>query len=479
MKSVRVLILDSCPDGHLAVRVEKVLQEAGSIRNGPGTGNAVHIWSMGRDRADGEPLSACVRVRDPHLLILCVSGGHWREAEALLSEVRNEGPQRPVIVAGSGMEPEELCGLVERGATDFVLEPFSRVELATRLLRVRREMETVGEGGGAPTLPGLRHLMGQDPGWRRVVEQIPILAGCGASVLILGETGTGKELCARAIHQLGARKDRPFTPLNCGAIPAELVENELFGHTCGAYTGATSSATGIVPSADGGTLFLDEVDTLPLGAQVKLLRFLQSKEYRQVGGVRLLRADVRIVAASNADPAEAVRTGRLRSDLYYRLNVMTLRLPPLRSRREDVPLLARHFMERFARENGKDLTGLTGTALQRLAAHDWPGNIRELENVMERAVIVARDTRIRAEDIQLNGTEEGEVVASFKAQKARAVANFERAYVRELLSAHDGNISRAARAAQKNRRAFWELIRKHRLTVGTDAPSPIAVPKVT
>lgn len=471
---MRVLILDTCPAQGLAARLQEVLgRAAGCVGGGAGRWGEVRV----EETAGPAGLVACLRREDPALVFLCVTGSTRSEAEALLATVEDVGrreARRPVILAGTAMEPGAMCALVERGAMDFVLEPFSPVDLAARLLRAGCEAGAgpAAEGGNLGP-EALGHLLGRDPGWLGEVEKIPLLARCGASVLILGETGTGKELCARAIHQLGARRDRPFTPVNCGAIPPELVENELFGHTCGAYTGAVHSATGIVQAAEGGTLFLDEVDALPLGAQVKLLRFLQSREYRQVGGARLLQSDVRIVAASNVELSEAVRAGRFRSDLYYRLNVMLLRLPPLRARRADIPLLARHFLERFGEENGKDLAGLSGPAQQRLLLHDWPGNIRELENVLERAVIVARGPWVQAGDISLTGGAEPEELLSFKAQKARAVAAFEREYLQQMLVAHDGNISRAARAAQKNRRAFWELLRKHRLRVfRAETPDP-------
>ncbi len=238
-----------------------------------------------------------------------------------------------------------------------------------------------------------------------------------------------------------------------------------------AYTGATAFQPGLIQEAEGGTLFLDEVDSLPLLAQVKLLRFLQEKEYRPLGAGRMLKADVRVVAAANADLEGAVEAGRLRQDLYYRLSVILLHLPALRERREDIPLLARHFLAKYAREMGQPVRGLSSGALQALLAHPWPGNVRELEHVVQRAVVLSQgQEEVGADHVVLPRSRRAEArpaAEGFQQAKARAVAEFEAAYIRDLLLLHQGNISRAAKSAEKNRRAFWELIRKH----GIDAES--------
>jgi two-component system, NtrC family, response regulator GlrR len=312
---------------------------------------------------------------------------------------------------------------------------------------------------------GLRHLVGESPSFLAAVEKIPLVARCEASVLLFGETGTGKELVARAIHYLSPRAKKPFIAVNCGAIPTELVENELFGHERSAYTGAVTPQTGVVQEAEGGTLLLDEVDSLPLLAQVKLLRFLQEKEFRPLGSSRTRRADVRVLAAANTDPDTAVREGRMRQDLYYRLSVIPLHLPPLRERREDIPHLARHFLRKHAGERRRPPV-LSPGALEALVGYDWPGNVRELEHVLERAVVLAPDEELMEERHIGLPCAPGRAAAvpaaeGFREAKARAVAEFEESYLRKLLLVHGGNISGAARAAGKNRRAFWELIRKH------------------
>jgi DNA-binding NtrC family response regulator len=306
----------------------------------------------------------------------------------------------------------------------------------------------------------------------RVARRIASIAQCDATVLIQGETGTGKEVCAQAVHYFSGRSSHPWVALNCGAVPSELVEDELFGHVKGAYTTAIGVRTGLVREAEGGTLFLDDVDCLPLTAQAKLLRFMQEREYRPVGSNHLQHADVRVLAASNRDLRTLSEAGGFRLDLYYRLSVLRLSLPPLRERREDIPLLARHFTQQFARQHRRDVVGVSAGALQRLLAHDWPGNVRELRNTIERAVLLAPGSDLTAVDIELDGgavPDPGapdECPDSFHDAKARVVRDFERGYLELVLSAAHGNVAAAARAAKKDRRAFFELMRKHSIDAG-------------
>ena len=296
------------------------------------------------------------------------------------------------------------------------------------------------------------------------VEKIPQIARCDANVLITGETGTGKELYARAIHYCSSRAGRPFMPVNCGAIPGELVENELFGHERGAFTSAVTLQTGLVEEANGGTLFLDEVDCLPTFAQVKLLRFLQEKEYRPLGSTRMRQANVRVIAASNVDLEEAVGNGKVRQDLFYRLNIIALTLPPLRERLEDIPLLANHFLEKYSREMNKETPELQSDALQILLTHVWPGNVRELEHAIERATVLSNRATIRGADL-LMALPSVTPTQSLQEAKATQIARFEKSYIQGLLRVCCGNISKAARLAHKNRRAFWQLIQKHQIDV--------------
>ncbi len=335
-----------------------------------------------------------------------------------------------------------------------------------RTLRLRKqvpESETVTQ-----TLKeklGLRQLIGESPAFLAEISKISAVARCDVSVLISGETGTGKEVCARAIHYLSPRAHNPFVPVNCGAIPAELVENELFGHERGAFTDASTSQCGLIHEAEGGTLFLDEIDCLPLLAQVKLLRFLQERQYRPLGSAKTQEADVRVIAATNIDLGEAIRAGRLRQDLYYRLNILPLTLPPLRERREDIPLLARHFLAKYAAEFNKQVTDFSPDAIPALVLYEWPGNVRELEHIVERAVVLSEQAVIRKADIVLPHMETPACQDSFQEAKAKVIARFEKTYIQDLLRAYQGNITRAAQAARKNRRAFWQLLRKHRIDV--------------
>jgi two-component system, NtrC family, response regulator GlrR len=289
-------------------------------------------------------------------------------------------------------------------------------------------------------------------------------------VLIVGETGTGKELYARAIHYSSTRSGQPFMPVNCGAIPVELVENELFGHTRGAYTGANSLQVGLIEEANGGTLFLDEIDCLPIFAQVKLLRFLQEKEYRPLGSPKMRHANVRVIAASNINMPEAVDNGRVRQDLFYRLNIISLTLPPLRERREDIPLLAKHFLAMYSQESGRYIADFSEEALHLLMVHLWPGNVRELEHVIERAVVLCRGETIQASDVTITHSA-FETRESLQEAKAREIARFEKNYIQGVLAVCRGNITRAAQVAQKNRRAFWQLIQKHQIDVKRFKPS--------
>jgi transcriptional regulator with PAS, ATPase and Fis domain len=317
---------------------------------------------------------------------------------------------------------------------------------------------------------GLDHIIGESPPFVALLKQIASVAKHDVCVLILGETGTGKEVFARAIHYCSERSSKPFIPVNCGAIPVDLLENEFFGHESGAFTSANCPRRGIIKEADGGTLFLDEVDCLPPFAQVKLLRFLQDGQFRPLGSASTCMADVRVVAASNANFKEILESGRLRKDLYYRLNVLSMQLPPLREREGDIVLLARHFLAKYASKFKMEARDFSTAALQKLIYYPWPGNVRELENVIQRVVVLAGHKIIGPDDIPIGDREAKLEEQSFQQLKAKAIDQFEQSYVRRLLLIHEGNITRAARAAGKDRRAFWELMRKHNITA---RPEPL------
>jgi two-component system, NtrC family, response regulator GlrR len=297
------------------------------------------------------------------------------------------------------------------------------------------------------------------------VKKLSRIAACDAPVLIRGESGTGKEVFARAIHYLSSRSGQPFVPVNCGAIPEPLVESELFGHRRGAFTGAVKDRIGLIEEANGGTMLLDEVDALPLASQVKLLRFLQDGEFRPLGASKSARATVRVIAAGNADFEQIIHERKFREDLFYRINVLRLALPPLRDRQCDLHLLANHLLEKQALLLGCAAKPLAACARECMEVYGWPGNVRELENVLTRALVLSEGAEIQAEDLSLPMPVQRGGDKSFRTEKARVVRAFERDYLQKMLDRHEGNITHAAQAAAKNRRAFWELLRKHGLSL--------------
>lgn len=321
-------------------------------------------------------------------------------------------------------------------------------------------------------------LLGTSRCFLQVTGMIPMLSTSKSTVLISGETGTGKELLARAIHYSGERKGKPFVPVNCAALPDHLIENELFGHSKGAFTGALIEKPGLFHEADGGTLFLDEINSLSMMVQSKLLRVLQDQEFRPLGSTKSRTVDVKIIAATNTDLRYLVETRQFREDLFYRLNVLSVALPPLRDRKEDILLLAGHFLKAYAKEFGRGVSSIGHSAGAKLMGYAWPGNVRELQGVVQRAVAMASGETLEACDFDLPDSGRPETVGptmtlvsrglmpdegGFQEMKTKVIEEFERAYLSELLSSHHGNISRAARAAKKERRAFQRLLQKHGL----------------
>jgi DNA-binding NtrC family response regulator len=313
-------------------------------------------------------------------------------------------------------------------------------------------------------------LVGESPVFRKIVEELPIIAESDAAVLITGETGTGKELVARALHYHSRRAPLPFVPVNCGSLSESLFEDEVFGHERGAFTDARVRRTGLIAYAGAGTLFLDEVDTLSPKAQISLLRVLQDKTYRLVGSSVEQRADVRIVAATNAPLDQLLTSARFRPDLYYRLCVFSIALPPLRDRAEDIAVLAAHFLEKHT-PPGKPSLALTPVARAMLMSYEWPGNVRELENAIIRGTHFARGSSIGTAELGLPRKPEthnsisGTAASTrpFREAKRAALEAFEKEYVTRLISEHQGNVSHAARAAEKDRRDFGKLIKKYNL----------------
>lgn len=460
MKPTNVLMLDLHPTGELGHALRVVLE---ANTHSPVTLQqetlAQHLAHD--DRAAGHLAALIARLR-PAVIFVVSPWSLLQQVKALFPSLRRAPPAPPLVVVSDAGAPEEIFEFIKLGVEDFITPPFTPTGVLPRLWRLlERTGESFAQRLREKFLSQPPLLIGQSPAFRELTRKIPLIAPCAATVLISGETGTGKEVCARAIHQASPRAARPFVAVNCGAIPIELVENELFGHERGAYTHAAAAQEGQIQAAEGGTLFLDEIDSLPLLAQVKLLRFLQEKEFKPLGSTRTRRADVRVITATNVNVEQAVREGKLRQDLYYRLNILPLVLPPLRERREDIPLLAAHFLTRYAAEFQKPVADFAPDALHKLLLHDWPGNVRELEHVVARAVAMAEWSVIGGGDIVLPSGPDALPQESFQQMKARLVGDFERTYLQGLLIAHQGNITKAAEAAQKNRRAFFELIRKY------------------
>jgi len=409
-----------------------------------------------------KPPAACLC--NPDVVVATLGAFEAINTPRLLASLQRAFQYRSLLVTTTRPETFDFFQLLKMGASDFVLPPLRRSELLPRLMRQVRA--TDHRDALVQKLKkdiGLEQIVGESPVLVDKIRLVPRFARCDATVLISGESGTGKELFGRAIHYLSPRADRAFIPVNCGALPENLVESEIFGHKRGAFTGAVSDQLGLIREADGGTLFLDEIDCLTNQAQVKLLRFLQDGEYRSIGSNQIHRANIRVITATNADFNYLVRSGKFREDLFYRLNVLTLKLPPLRERSSDVLLLAYDFLEKQAAILGSRPKILSHLALTRLLSHSWPGNVRELQNVLMRATVLSEGDSIEASDFDLPDDGFPAEDYSFQTVKSRVVWRFEHDFLTTVLRAYRGNITRAAFAVKKNRRAFWELLRKHNL----------------
>jgi DNA-binding NtrC family response regulator len=386
-------------------------------------------------------------------------------ASSSIREVRSRHPDVPVLVVSPASTAECLPDDID----DFVIVPFQPGELRMRLARLSRATSkgsSVSDDDKSIREIRAKYRMdvviGESAALHEAIRKVPRLGASEANVLITGETGTGKELFARAIHYASVRHAHPFVPVNCGALPDTLFENELFGHEKGAYTDAYSAGVGLLAVADGGSLFLDEIDSLSFSSQAKLLRVLQDREYRPLGSQKPLRANVRIITAANTPLEAKVVAREFRADLYYRLNVLTIRLPTLAERRDDIPILAGHFLSRFAKEYRRPVPKLSPGAFRRLMDHAWPGNIRELESAIQRAVVMSDGPVLDAFSFDLSGDDRPATVSQDSSLSIKdAVHGFEREYLAGLLSRQHGNVTRAAKAAGKDRRTFQRLLRRH------------------
>ncbi|MEX2218764.1 MAG: sigma-54 dependent transcriptional regulator [Phycisphaerales bacterium] len=329
----------------------------------------------------------------------------------LLGHAQQAAPQTPVVVLTAFGTVESAVAAMRAGAVDYLLKPVQFEDVVVRVKRalefgeMRRDRRIISDQLASQST--FHDLIGDSPAINTMFDLVRKLSGVRSSVLIVGESGTGKELFARAIHYNGLTRDKPFVAVNCGAIPESLIESELFGHRKGAFTGAIKDRIGYFEAANGGTLFLDEISTLPMPVQSSLLRVLEERVVVPVGDTRPRPVDLRIVAASNQDLHVLSRAGKFREDLLYRLDVVRLQLPPLRQRRHDIPLLAQHFLDKYTREMNKRVTGITNAAMRGLLNHEWRGNVRELENVIERAVIFAEGREIDAADLPFESPASG------------------------------------------------------------------------
>ena len=390
----------------------------------------------------------------------------------LLGKVRELDSEVPVIVMTAYGTIETAVDAMKHGAFDYVLKPFDleviefTIRKALDMRRYRTENRFLREQA-VPT-SGLESLIGGSPPMEAVFELIRRVAPTKSSVLITGETGTGKELVARAIHELSPRRERFFVPLNCAAIPTELLESELFGHTRGAFTGADRDRTGKFELADGGTLFLDEIGDMAYPLQAKLLRVLQEGVIERIGSNKRIAVDVRVLSSTHRDLAAAIRDGRFREDLFYRLNVVHIELPPLRGRREDVGALAAHFLDHFTRELGRPPLRLTPAAGRVLEQHEWPGNVRELQNLMERVAVLCDGPEVDASFFRLLLPEPApgapvEEPASERLLLGPAVEELERKIILRALSAADDNKVQAARLLGVSERTLWYKLKRYGL----------------
>jgi DNA-binding NtrC family response regulator len=369
----------------------------------------------------------------------------------LIREARTAAPSAAAVVMTAFGTIDSAVEAMKLGAENYLTKPLDPkstlavVERAVEKARLMHENALLRERLRERNAHG--HVIAEHPSMKALLDTVTQVAPSRSSVLIVGESGTGKELIAAALHNASLRAAAPFVRLNCAALAESLLESELFGHERGSFTGAVGRREGRFKQADGGTLFLDEVSEIPMATQVKLLRFLQEREFERVGGNETLKVDVRIIAATNRDLAERVRSGTFREDLYYRLNVIRLDIPALRERRADIPLLAAFFLRRYARENGRDITGFSEDALQRLLGYAWPGNVRELEHAIERGVVLARGLRIEAENLpapiapQTKGAE-GDPRPPIPGS---TISDLERHAILETLKAVGGSTSKAAR----------------------------------
>ena len=426
----RVLVVDDEPS--IRSQLEESLQEAGYETRGA---------------ADG---SEAAELALQHSFDLCLSDIRMPTMGGieLLKRLGETSPETMFILMTAFGGLDTAIEALRLGAVDYLVKPFKHEELIAKVGRLAEHRRLVLENrnlrrtvdAGAP-----RGMIGASPAMAKVLETVDRVASLPSHVLITGESGTGKDLVARAIHERGSRTRAPFVPINCAAIPETLLESELFGHVKGAFTGAIDNKEGLLKTAGEGTIFLDELGDMPLSIQAKLLRAIETREIQPVGSTRRVQIHARILTATNRDLRADAQAGRFREDLYYRLAVVEIHVPPLRERREDIPLLANHFVEKYARELGRDVRGIARDALRLLSGHEWKGNVRELSNAIERAVIFAAGDEITSADLPETVRAATPRDPEYSADLREATAEFERAHILQVIERCGGNKRKAAK----------------------------------
>ncbi|MEO8800724.1 MAG: sigma-54 dependent transcriptional regulator [Polyangiaceae bacterium] len=472
---VRVLVVDD--EAGLRRSLERVLASRGFLVE---------------TAEDGEQALEAVREREPEVVLMDIMMPRMSGIDAL-QHIKRIAPHIEVVMMTAHADVDTAVAAVKSGAYDFLTKPFASNDAVALAVAKAAEHKRLIERARTLEQRLVAHeqfgeLIGTSSKMQAVYRLIEGVASATSTVLILGESGTGKELVARAIHRRSPRVDKPFVPVNCAAIPKELVESELFGHVKGAFTGAQAARTGLFESANGGTIFLDEIGDLPLTAQVKLLRTLQEGEVKRVGSDDTRIVDVRVLAATNVDLKNKIADGSFRSDLYYRLNVILIRIPPLRDRGDDVALLAQHALRKLALRMERPQKKLSARALAAIRAYSWPGNVRELEHALEHAFVLSRSEEITEADLPfaashddtsspdvsaagregdtftgsfgLEGDLEGLSELPYAEAKRRAMLGFDDAYVKVIMAKADGNVSSAARLAGLDRSNFRRLVKK-------------------
>jgi two-component system response regulator GlrR len=418
----------------------------------------------------GEAALSQLSVTSPDLVITDLRMGGM-DGMALFESLKKKNPALPVIILTAHGTIPDAVAATQRGVFGYITKPFDGKALLTQVQKALQfGVSRAAANDGTAESSWREEIITRSPEMDAILAKARLVAGSDASVMIFGESGTGKELLARAIHRASARAGQPFVAVNCGAIPEQLLESELFGHVKGAFTGAASDYKGLFQAAGRGTVFLDEIGDMPLPLQVKLLRVLQEREVRPIGSTQAIKVDVRIISATHRNLEEAIKAGAFREDLYYRLHVVALSLPPLSARREDIPVLATHFLNTLGERYGKALNGFAQDAMEVLVKHSWPGNVRELYNVVEQAVALATTPIITPGLLETAIRGETGNLSSFESARF----DFERDYLAKLLKITNGNVTQAARLAKRNRTEFYKLLQRHHLNPSMFKPGAAA-----